>query len=159
MRPNWDQYFISMAHLAAIRSPDSQTQVGCVIVDSDNHIIGIGYNGFPANTQSDELPTVRPEKYPFMIHAEQNALSNTIILSKNLKAYVTAYPCVTCSKLLWQRGVREIIVDKNGVVYSMTSDDLKVMQFLMNNGLIFREIGVNHDIFLNIYKKLEGRNK
>ena len=55
MRPDWDQYFMAMAHLASVRSHDEQTQVGCVIVNNKNHIISVGYNGFPAGTIAEDL--------------------------------------------------------------------------------------------------------
>ena len=51
MRPSWDQYFLAIAHLVSIRSHDEQTQVGCVIVNGDNHIVGVGYNGFPSGIE------------------------------------------------------------------------------------------------------------
>jgi len=132
---SWDEYFLSMAHVASLRSPDEQTKVGCVIVNEDKHIIGVGYNGFPAGTESDNLPRVRPGKYPYMIHAEQNAISNMLLKQKKLTAYVTARPCLVCSKLLWQNGVRRIVIDPEGVVYSLSGEDLQVLNFLIDNGL------------------------
>ena len=113
----WDEYFLQIAHVGACRSPDQQTKVGCIIVNSKNHILGFGYNGFPSKTDSDGLPTVRPHKYPYMIHAEQNAISNMVLKEDNLTAYVTASPCLVCSKLLWQNGIRRIVIDRNGVIY------------------------------------------
>jgi len=135
VRPDWDNYFLNIAHLASSRSPDEQTKVGCLIVNQDKHVLAMGYNGFPAETNSENLPTVRPYKYPYMIHAEQNAISNMERKEKNLTAYVTARPCLVCSKLLWQNGVRRIVIDGNGVVYSLTPEDLQVLEFLINNGL------------------------
>lgn len=156
-RVDWDQYFMSIAHLVSVRSHDEQTQVGCVIVNSEYHIVSVGYNGFPAGTKDESLPRVRPGKYPFMLHAEQNAISNMLLKGLNLKAYVTAHPCSTCSKLLWQNGVREIVIDSKGVFYSMNSDDLNVINFLMDNGLKIREIEFNNGIFKDINDKLKAR--
>lgn len=155
MRPDWDQYFMAMAHLASVRSHDEQTQVGCVIVNDKNHIISIGYNGFPAGTKDDKLPRKRPGKYPFMLHAEQNAISNMIIKSENLRAYVTAYPCSICSKLLWQNNIRELIVDKQGIIYSMNEGDVLVINFLLDNGLKIKEILFDQDIFTSLGSKLK----
>ena len=56
-RPSWDEYFMGMAHYASIRSHDSQTKVGCVIVGSANVVVGIGYNGFCSGVKEDDLPT------------------------------------------------------------------------------------------------------
>ena len=61
-RPNWDEYFIGMAHYASIRSHDSQTKVGCGIVGSPNIVVGGGYNGFCTSVKEDDLPTTRPGK-------------------------------------------------------------------------------------------------
>jgi len=158
MRPDWDQYFMSMAHLASVRSHDEQTQVGCVIVNDKNHIISLGYNGFPANTKDGSLPRVRPGKYPFMLHAEQNAISNMIIKEDKLRAYVTAYPCSVCAKLLWQNNIRDLIVDSKGVIYSMNEGDIAVINFLLENGLKIREIKFDQDIFVNLGHKLKRNN-
>ena len=150
-RPDWDQYFLSIAHVASVRSHDEQTKVGCVIVNQDKHILGFGYNGFPAEINDEHLPRVRPGKYPFMIHAEQNAISNLISKEKNLTAYITAHPCRVCANLLWQNNVRKIIVDKGGVFYSMNEDDLKAIKVLIDNGLVFKDIELNNNI-LNILR-------
>jgi len=155
MRPDWDQYFMAMAHLAAVRSHDEQTQVGCVIINDKNHIVSLGYNGFPANTKDDHLPRVRPGKYPFMLHAEQNAISNMIIKDDKLKAYITAYPCSVCAKLLCQNNIRELIIDKNGIIYSMNENDISVVNFLFDNGLKIREIKFDQTILSNLGHKLK----
>lgn len=157
MRTDWDQYFMAMAHLAAVRSHDAQTQVGCVVVNEDNHVVSIGYNGFPANTKDENLPMIRPYKYPYMIHAEQNALANMIVKEKNLRAYVTGYPCSVCSKMLWQNGIRKIIVDKHGVIYSMSEDDIKIINFLIENGLKIKELDFEYTVFSNLSIKLKNK--
>ena len=53
---SWDEYFMGVAHLAALRSKDPNTQVGCCIVSEDNKILSIGYNGFPKGCSDDEFP-------------------------------------------------------------------------------------------------------
>ena len=102
-RPTWDEYFMGMAHYASIRSHDSETKVGCVIVGKPNIIVGVGYNGFCSSVKEDDLPTTRPDKYPFIVHAEANAVSNLVVKQIDCyKAYITHLPCSTCAKLLWQ---------------------------------------------------------
>ena len=44
---SWDEFFMGVAELAAKRSKDPSTQVGCCIVDDDNKIVSVGYNGMP----------------------------------------------------------------------------------------------------------------
>jgi len=109
-RIDWDEYFMRMAFLAAQRSPDSQTQHGCVIVDQSNRVVSTGYNGFPAGMRDAELPTVRPAKYAFIIHSEVNAVISAKQSLTKCKAYITGPPCNECLKVLIQAGIREIIV-------------------------------------------------
>lgn len=56
---NWDDYFMSVAFLSAMRSKDPSTQVGACIVNKDKRIVGIGYNGFPRGCSDDDLPWAR----------------------------------------------------------------------------------------------------
>ena len=107
--PNWDDYLLAQALLVSQRSPDKQTKCGCVIVNSLNQIIGQGYNGFPRGLSDQELPNVRPEKYPWMIHAVVNAVLNCCERQTSAKAYITTKPCFNCTLLMWQAGVREIV--------------------------------------------------
>lgn len=144
---DWDSYFMGFAHLASVRSPDLQTKVGCVIVNSDNHILGVGYNGFPAGTNDKDLPRVRPGKYAYIVHSEMNAISNMLMKQKNLRAYITARPCLNCLKAMWQNGIRDVIIDPDGVIHSMTEEDMSVAAFLIENGLKLRECKFNKEIF------------
>ena len=99
---------MGLAYFTSIRSHDSETKVGCVIVNEENNVVSMGYNGFPKGLPDLELPNKRPEKYPFMVHAEENAVSNIISKSYNsLKVYLTHFPCHRCAKLLWQKGIKK----------------------------------------------------
>jgi dCMP deaminase len=113
MRPNWQEYFIGLAHAISARSHDIQTQHGCVITDSMNRILGVGYNGFPKGLDDTQLPNTRPDKYPWMIHAERNALSNCTIRPENGIAYVTGQCCNDCIMALWQEGITKVFIRKN----------------------------------------------
>ena len=78
---SWDEYFMGVAQLAAMRSKDPSTQVGCCIVDEQNRILSTGYNGFPQGCDDDEFPWGRDEsqgetKYPYVVHGELNAILN-----------------------------------------------------------------------------------
>ena len=79
---SWDEYFMGVALLAAMRSKDPNTQVGACIVDGNNRILSTGYNGFPHGCSDDEFPWDREgedqncTKYPFVVHAELNAILN-----------------------------------------------------------------------------------
>jgi len=116
MRPsNWVDYYIGLAHVISQKSHDIQTQHGCVITDSKHRVLGLGYNGFPRSIDDSVLPNTRPDKYPWMIHAERNALSNCIIRPDNAIAYVTGQCCNDCIMALWQEGISEVYMhDRHG---------------------------------------------
>jgi dCMP deaminase len=107
-RPSWNEYFIGLAKVVSLRSHDSQTQHGCIITDTNHRILGVGYNGFPKGLDDSQLPNTRPDKYPWMIHAERNALSNCVIRPDNGIAYVTGQCCNDCIMALWQEGVTQV---------------------------------------------------
>ena len=112
---NWDDYFMGVALLAAQRSKDPSTQVGACIVDGTNRILSTGYNGFPKGCSDDDFPWNRnaeegETKYPFVVHAELNAILNN--RGKSLadsKIYVALFPCHECAKAIIQAGITEVI--------------------------------------------------
>lgn len=113
---SWDDYFTAVAFLSARRSKDPNTQVGACIVDANQCIIGIGYNGFPRGCSDDYLPWARVadsklhNKYPYVVHAEVNAILNKG--SKDVKGaslYVALFPCCECAKIIIQSGIKEVI--------------------------------------------------
>jgi dCMP deaminase len=109
----WDDYFMSVAKLASMRSKDPNTQVGACIVGQDNVIISTGYNGFPKGCSDDEFPWAREgedTKYPFVVHAELNSILNAN--GKDLrgsKLYVALFPCNECAKAIIQCGISEVV--------------------------------------------------
>jgi dCMP deaminase len=139
-RPTWDEYFSQFAFLAATRSHDSETKVGCVLV-YENRIISVGYNGFCSGVVEDSLPVSRPYKYPYMVHAEENAISNMIIKpSGSITAYITHMPCGGCAKLLWQNNVRLWKIPEESNVKSHSAEDRIVYNHLVDNGLLLERI-------------------
>jgi dCMP deaminase len=108
MRPNWTDYFLGLAKVVSQRSHDIHTQHGCVITDQNNRILGVGYNGFPRGLDDSKLPTHRPDKYPWMVHSERNALSNCVVRPDDGIAYVTGQCCNDCAIALWQEGIKTI---------------------------------------------------
>lgn len=113
---NWDSYFMSVAFLSAMRSKDPSTQVGACIVSPDNKIVGIGYNGFPHGCSDDTLPWAREApnwldtKYPYVCHAELNAILNKNVSDlRSCRIYVALFPCNECSKLIVQSGIKEVV--------------------------------------------------
>ena len=92
-----------------MRSHDAETQVGCVIVNEKNRIIGTGYNGYKEGLDDEKLPNTRPEKYEHIIHAEINALMNATQSVVGSTCYVTLSPCTNCYWELMQAGVKKVI--------------------------------------------------
>lgn len=112
---SWDEYFMGVAMLAAMRSKDPGTQVGACIVDSNNKILSIGYNGMPTGCSDDCMPWEREgeplhTKYLYVCHAELNAILNYNGGSlEGAKLYGTLFPCNECCKAIIQSGIKEII--------------------------------------------------
>lgn len=114
---SWDDYFMCLAFLTAMRSKDPSTQVGACIVNARNRIIGVGYNGMPSNCPNDELPWGKKSssgelatKYPYVVHAELNAVLNKNSEScAGCRIYTTLFPCNECAKVIIQAGIREVI--------------------------------------------------
>ena len=128
MRPPWEQYFMGIAHYVSIRSHDEQTKVGCVIVNEDNHVLSMGYNGFPKGVKDDSLPTA--------------------ISSNELKIYLTHFPCCRCAKLLWQNNIKKWFIEKGKRAVSCSKDDRKVYKLLVENGLQIAEVTTCKDLLL-----------
>lgn len=132
---SWDEYFMSVAMLSAMRSKDPNTQVGACIVSKDNRILSCGYNGAPNGFDDDSFPWKREgnplnTKYMYVCHAELNAILNYRGIGSNLegaKIYVDLFPCNECAKAIIQSGIKTVIYksDKyNGTESNMASKKL-----------------------------------
>jgi len=113
---SWDEYFMSLAFLSAMRSKDPSTQVGACIVDAHHRVVSIGYNGFVGGVSDDDLPWAREAdnpldtKYPYVVHAEVNAVLNRNAGSvRGCTMYVALFPCNECTKILIQSGISEVV--------------------------------------------------
>lgn len=111
---SWDEYFMGVAMLSALRSKDPSTKVGACIVNQNKRIVGIGYNGLPCGCSDDEFPWERSggfldTKYAYVVHAEPNAILNATSDLTNATLYVTLFPCNECAKLIIQSGIKEIV--------------------------------------------------
>lgn len=136
MRPSWTDYFLGLAKVVSQRSHDIHTQHGCVITDSSNRILGVGYNGFPKGLIDEELPLTRPDKYPWMVHSERNALSNCMVRPDNGIAYVTGQCCNDCIIALWQEGVKKVyMIDDHGTHLFDTEAQNRFDTFIRMSGM------------------------
>lgn len=113
---SWDEYFMGLAHLSALRSKDPNTQVGACIVDENKKVVSIGYNGLPRGCSDDEFPWGREggmleSKYAFVVHAELNAILNSPRSLHGCTLYVSLFPCNECAKAIIQSGIRKIVYE------------------------------------------------
>jgi len=111
---NWDEYFIRMSRLVALRSKDSSKKVGTVIVDlKSKTILATGYNGFPRGLDDkDPAMHARPGKYEETVHAEANCVANAARAGVSIRgatAYMESSPCRRCAGLLINAGVARVV--------------------------------------------------
>ena len=140
---SWDEYFMGIAALSALRSKDPNSQVGACIVSKDNKILSMGYNGFPLGCSDEEFPWAREgnqidTKYPYVVHSELNAILNYRGGSlQGTKLYVTLFPCNECAKAIVQSGIKEVIYlsDK----YKDTDSNCVSKRILDTCGVKYRE--------------------
>lgn len=137
---------MGVAKLSALRSKDPNTKVGACIVNSDNRIVGVGYNGLPFGCNDDEFPWTRQSenetdtKYPYVVHAELNAILNSIQSLKGCRLYVSLFPCNECAKAIIQSGISEIVYSDDkyigtpaNVASKRMLDSAKVTYRVMND--------------------------
>ena len=131
---SWDEYFMGLAHLSAMRSKDPSTQVGAVIVDQEHKVVGIGYNGLPIGCSDDEFPWDREggmleTKYAFVVHAELNAILNSTRNLHGCTLYVSLFPCNECAKAIIQSGLRKIVYEDDKYA---TADNVIASKKMLN---------------------------
>jgi len=107
----WDQFAMSFAFMAAMKSKDKSSKVGAAILGPDNDIRSLGYNGFPRGV-NDNIPerNERPLKYALTAHAERNAIHNASSKPRGCRIYVTSFPCTDCTTAIIQEQLSEVIV-------------------------------------------------
>ena len=134
-RPSWDDYFIGIAEAVSKRSHDGETQVGVVLIDENKRILATGYNGFPPGCDDTKLPNLRPDKYPFMVHAEINAIAASRQDLRNSSLYCTYSPCRDCAKAIITAGIKQVVFK---TAYKNEDYDF-VMEFMRSCGLDVRQ--------------------
>ncbi len=149
---SWDEFFMGIAKLSAGRSKDPNTQVGACIVSKENRILSIGYNGTPNHFNDDNFPwnregkTKNETKYPYVCHAELNAILNYSGSRKDLvgsKIYVDLFPCNECAKAIIQSGISEVVYLSDKYIGTEENEASK---------LLFDQCGIT-------YRKLEEKHQ
>lgn len=140
---NWDKYFMGVSILSAMRSKDPNTQVGACIVNKRKRIVGIGYNGLPYGCDDDSFPwsntgSFLDAKYPYVVHAEANAILNSITDLSDCTIYTSLFPCHECVKLIIQSGIKEIVYCSDK--YNGTDSDIAAKKMLDAANVEYRKI-------------------
>ncbi len=146
-RPDWDHYFMDIAHVAAARSNCSRRQVAAVLV-RDRRIISTGYNGTPRGIRNccdggcprcnSDTPSGHDLSACLCSHAEENAIVQAAyhgIAVKGSTIYTTFSPCLQCAKMIINAGIVEVVYHQH---YSI--DDVS-MKLLNEAGIIVRGMG------------------
>ena len=145
---SWEEYFMGLAILSAERSKDPSTQVGACIVDKNNKIISVGYNGAPIGYDDDKDMNWEREgnfldtKYAYVCHSELNAILNSKNNVEGCKLFVTLFPCNECAKVIIQSGIKEVIYlsDK----YSGTEGNIAAKKMFDICGIKYSEYKKNN---------------
>ncbi len=152
---SWDEYFMGLAHLSALRSKDPNTQVGCCIVDNDNKVVSIGYNGMPRGCKDEDMPWERvgdfkKTKYAYVVHAELNAILNSPRSLKGCTLYVSLFPCNECAKAIIQAGIKKVIYESDK--YCGTDGNVVSKRLFDETGVVYEQLPYEVKIDLSTTK-------
>lgn len=150
----WDRRFLELAKHISTWSKDPSTQVGAVVVDDRNVVVGLGYNGFPRGVDdSEERYNDRPTKYKLVVHAELNAILTAGDRAEDSTIYV--YPafgspplCSNCAKAVIQAGIAIVVgYDDPGVseeVRARWSEELDAARMMCEEaGVLISQVPLN----------------
>jgi len=133
-RPNWDEYYLTMAFVIAQRSFDPSTKCGCVLVSKNNRVLSTGYNGPIKGSDDKAIPLTRPEKYCHFIHSEENALLAYCGSDQDIQGatcYLTGHPCHRCLRMLLQKGITRIIFAATTNAKCLDDQDLEAQKIML----------------------------
>ena len=162
---SWDEYFMMNALLISARSKDPHNRVGSCIVNSDNKVLSVGYNGLPRG----EITGIKKDvKDYYVVHAERNAILNYRGSLDDLKGstlYVTWFPCTECTKEIIQVGIKKVVYLR---MYSK-KELVDISKIMLNHAgvevvcygiddITKEEVESVTDDVLSLAKKLERKN-
>ena len=134
----WDEYFMKIANIVAIKSKDPSSKMGCVIVDSNKRVVSLGYNGMLQGADESKMTlSERPMKYYFAIHSEMNAL---IFARRDLTGctlYNRVATCENCLKYCLQAGITRFVYEELRV-HSHSTDPKHSMTNIETDEAIIR---------------------
>jgi dCMP deaminase len=134
-RPDWDEYFMSIASLVATRSTCLRRAVGALLA-RDRRLLSTGYNGAPSGLrhcldigcyrQQNNIPSGERHELCRGLHAEQNAIIQAALHGVSLKGarlYCTNHPCIICAKMIINAGITSVMI-KDGYGDPMAAEIL-----------------------------------
>ncbi|MGM9971977.1 MAG: deoxycytidylate deaminase [Anaeroplasmataceae bacterium] len=143
---SWEEYFMGVACLSAKRSKDPNTKVGACIVNTKKRIVGIGYNGLPCGCNDMDFPWGNDQnsdlletKYPYVVHAEPNAILNSLEKLDDATLYVTLFPCNECAKLIIQSGIKRIVYMEDK--YRDSVNNIASRRMFDAAGVVYEKLG------------------
>ena len=145
---SWDEYFMALAEICALRSKDPNTRVGACLVDENNKVISLGYNGMPIGCEDKKMPWGNDSKiyletkYPFVCHAELNAIINSKgKIFKEAVLYTTLFPCNECAKAIIQSGIKKVVYKEDKY---KGEDSFKAAKHMFNlSGVVYLKYKLN----------------
>lgn len=141
-KPTWDDTFLELMAVIAKRSDDPITKVGCVIVDKDNTIVSLGYNGAPRGIPNEWVADApRAEKYDWVEHADRNAIYNAgrigVVLGGSTM-YLPWCPCAACARAIIQSGIVEVVIETDNVRESWLVSCGKALRMMVKAQVLVR---------------------
>lgn len=137
----WDHRFLFLADHVASWSKDPSTKVGAVIVRPDRTVVSLGYNGFPRKVRDTaERYEDRETKLRMVVHAEANAILTARQSLYGCTLYVSGlHPCATCSGMIIQAGIREVVTWRQDVPERWLRDREIMGEMFAEAGVLFHE--------------------
>ena len=135
-----NNYWMGIAAAVSLRSHDEETRVGAILVKNDTGmVVATGHNGFVRGAPDDKLPKTRPEKYEYMVHAEENLLahcSKSGISVDNCTLVITLSPCQRCLRLMFQAGITKVICRDLYRDHCIDLKDIKITETKTKEGFM-----------------------
>jgi len=130
----WHSRFLNLAKEVSTWSKDPSTKVGAVIVNNDNVVVSVGYNGFPRGVSDDDARLNNRElKYMMTIHAEMNAIMFANQSLKGCTLYTYPFqPCSRCAACIIQSGITEIITIELSKQHKRWYNDFRNAQLMFD---------------------------
>jgi dCMP deaminase len=144
----WSEYFINIAEQVKLKSKDERTQIGAVIVGTDNEIVSTGYNSFPRGI-NDDVPErqERPEKYFWFEHAERNAIYNAArigVSTLGTTMYMTCgISCADCARAIISAGIKKVVFCST----SVSANSVKWQESAERSNQMFKEAGIEIEYY------------